>query len=507
MIQLSLTRASMLVEIGARDPHLVPSLRDPVFLGSTPARLVLREHHRDDFFPDLERALRQRFVRVPSEHLEQDLFSPLKNALGNAFRRGNHEDRSKWLTTEIVVTRHGAFASVADEGTGFDVERILRQFESGERYFSRGGHGLKCFVRTSSLVSYADGGSTWLMRFLADPEPGQALAQAERAELGPAGDEQFMRAFFAGQVPCFRDHGVTIEACRIHALPHTRGANELAYVLHCRSPDQRPGTMVVTGRLLPGAAAQADVALAEELRRSGVGLEQGLRIPRPLGAFTRPPLSLFHLDPSATLREQAKELDGSAPFIRVLREIAIGLAAIHASDARPAIEESLADILGRQRASRARIEARLAGPERERAGACFELLLSRAPDLLPCKRVPIHGALDWDCIVSSRARWELYRFEHGRRSHPGVDVAFFLADLLRHHLLRRKGDPRLHARSRSAFLWSYFAGSLPAWAADLDWFVAGALLERLERMLLRPPEDWAPKVAPLLEQVERTLRA
>lgn len=510
MIELSLTRADMLEDIGASETELVTSLRatdDPVFLGRAPARLVLRAHHRADFLPDLERALRLRFARVASEHLEQDLFSPLKNALGNAFRRGNGEDRGKWLTTEIVVTPLGAVVSVADEGAGFDVQRVLSLFESGERYFSRGGHGLRCFARTSSLISYADGGRTWLMRFLSEPEPGKDLARAERAELGPAGDEHFMRDFFAGQVPCFRDHRIQIEACRIQALSHAHATSELAYVLHCRSRDLLPGTMVVTGRVLPEAAARADVDMAERLRRSGVGLGRGLRIPRPLGAFARPPLSLFHLDPSATFRERAKDMSRLGSLGPVLSEIALGLAAIHQSGARPALEETLADILDRQRAARRRVEGRLAGSDRERAGACFDRLSARANDLAPCEAVTVHGALDWDCIVRARERWELYRFEHSRRSHPGLDVGAFLADLLRFHVLRRKEDPRLYALGRSVFLQSYCAGPRPAWAADVDWFVAGALLERLERMLLRPPAEWAPKVGPLLGQIERQFSA
>lgn len=467
--------------------------------------IVARAHGREELFARLERALRRRFSGVASGHLEGDLLMPLRKAIGNSHRRGNLEDPAKWLGAEVIATRRGAVLTITDEGQGFDVDQVVQKFERDERYFTREGHGIAYFARTRSLVSYADGGRTWLMRFLADPEPGNAPLEEERAELGVAGDGPFMRDFLASRVPCFRDHGVSIDSCQVNSLPSAHGATELAYVLRCRPRHREPETMVLTGRLLPPTAARADVAMAEGLRESRVGARDGLHIPRPLGAFEQPALSLFHLDPSATLRDRIVELTRLGPMAVLLRVIAMGLAAIHLSTVTPEAEESLGDVLERHRRSRGRVEAKLSGSSQERAAACFELLFEKSDELQPWESRPIHGALDWDCFVGSGERPGLYRFDRNRRSHPGQDVGAFLADLLRFHRLRKKGDPWLYMAGRAAFLEAYFAGSRPVWSQDLDWFVASALFDRLDRMLLRDEEKWAPKVAPLLSEIERAL--
>jgi hypothetical protein len=120
--------------------------------------------------------------------------------------------------------------------------------------------------------------------------------------------------------------------------------------------------------------------------------------------------------------------------------------------------------------------------------------------------VPVHGALAWDCIVRSRQGWELFRFDGCRRAHPCLDLGDFLADLLR-FALHRTEDRRLYAAGRAVLLRSYLDGSRPPWVRDLDWFVASALLERLDRMMRREQEEWEPKVAPLLEEIERALES
>jgi len=67
-------------------------------------------------------------------------------------------------------------------------------------------------------------------------------------------------------------------------------------------------------------------------------------------------------------------------------------------------------------------------------------------------------------------------------------------------------DPAfLEPPGRAAFVEAYFGAEPPPWSKDLDWFVAGALLERLHRMMRRSEAKWAPKVVPLLDEIERTL--
>jgi hypothetical protein len=506
MIRLGLSRLHMLADIGADEGELGAPLldpEDPAFVERESVRLVVRAHLRDELCARLEPALRLRFANVAGEHLERDLLVPLWKAIGNAHRRGNLEDPARWLSAEIVGTDRGAVVTVTDEGAGFDVAGVVRRFESEERYFTRKGQGIACFAETCSLVSYADGGRTWLLRFLSDPEPGEPLAEDANTAFGPAGDAGHMRAFLSDQ-PRFRDHGITLDSCRVYAVSRAPDPTELAYVLRCRAPGQEPEATVLTGRLLPEAAARADVSMTEQLRAAGVGAKRGLAIPRPLGAFGG--LALFELDPSENFRERIRKLSALGPLAFLLRIIAVGLAAIHMSAVSLAAEESFEEVLGRHKRSKQRIEARFSNAsERERASACFDRLLEKAGDLQPCPPVPIHGALEWECIVESGERWSLYRFDRSRLSHPLLDVGVFLADLLRFHTVRAKGDRALGEGGRAAFLNGYFEGARPPWSKDLDWFVAGALLERLERMTRRKEEKWAPKVTPLLDEIERTL--
>jgi anti-sigma regulatory factor (Ser/Thr protein kinase) len=511
VFQLALTRARMLADIGAGESALgLDPLRpdDPGFLERDPVRLVVRANHRTELFGELEHALRRRFVRGSSEHLWADLLLPLRKAIGNSHRRGNKEDPSKWLVAEVVATSRGAVVSVTDEGDGFDFERVIRQFEHHEHYFTREGHGIAYFARIGSLVSYADGGRTWLLRYLCDPEPGEPLSAGAGAKLGPAADSTFMQSFLAEHVPSFRDRGFELDTCRVYSVSREVEASELAYVVRCHAGDQAQETQVLTARLLPEAAARADVEIAEHLRAAGVGAAGGMTIPPPLGAFWAPllSLSLFRLDPSVTLRERIKKALGLGPLAAIMRLVAIGLAAFHLSNVAPEVVEDFDDILQRLRNAKERVEARFAGkPGQARAGACFERLLGLAAGLEPCAKAPIHGALEWECIVAAREGWELYRFDRSRLSHPGVDVGMFLADLWRFHNVRSKGDPALGEAARVAFLESYFEHGRPPWSRDVDWFVACALLERLERVTRRDEAKWEGKVEPILDEVERAL--
>ena len=107
-----------------------------------------------------------RFADVLPERLERDLLSPLKKAVGNAHKRGNLRDPSKWITVEVVLTDAGAFLEVSDEGAGFDVEGTLDRFGAGGEYFAHSGSGFRKFTKARSVISFDRGGSRFRLRFL-----------------------------------------------------------------------------------------------------------------------------------------------------------------------------------------------------------------------------------------------------------------------------------------------------------------------------------------------------
>jgi hypothetical protein len=89
----------------------------------------------------------------------------IKKALGNAYKWGNKRDQEKLLIVTTLTTGIGAVIKISDQGNGFDVSRVVR-----DRLFTRKGSGLTRFRKTSSIISYADGGRTLLIRFLCDAE-------------------------------------------------------------------------------------------------------------------------------------------------------------------------------------------------------------------------------------------------------------------------------------------------------------------------------------------------
>jgi hypothetical protein len=122
----------------------------------------------DDLLPVLNAAFSWRFANLPREQLFGDLIYLLKKGLGNAYKWGNQKDPAKRITVEAVTTKAGALVAISDEGEGFDVNGVLRRFQSDEHYFTHGGSGFKHFNKAKSLISYADGGRTLLICFLSN---------------------------------------------------------------------------------------------------------------------------------------------------------------------------------------------------------------------------------------------------------------------------------------------------------------------------------------------------
>jgi hypothetical protein len=503
VIDLERTRSRMLSELGAPPANggpVLASADDPAFVAQEAGRLELRGHTRDELLPALKSALRKRFSQVPKEQLDEDLFGLLKKGLGNAFKRGNLENDDKWIAVEVVASRRGALVAIADEGDGFDVPGIVARFRANEQYFHHKGSGISRFHKSRSVVSWEHGGRTLLICFHTRP------ALDHRVDVN--GDEAVLRERFAAEIPFFRKNELRLESCRAFAADRdSADSPETRYVVACRKRDDTKKSVAMLARTLPAAAASREFEVARALYSGRFLEESGIRIPKPMGVISSPSMVLYRLEVDRTLRERAKRIERFKDLESLIRKVASALRMLHASELALDTEEGLEAELERHRAIERRLEGRLAsGGRRERLARAVERLARGAARLGAWERAPIHGSFGWDAIVLDRNRHAyLYRLDQSRRSHPGLDLGGFLADLLRFYVLRESQEREFHARGREAFVSAYLDGRTPPWAASLDWFVAGALLRRLERMLARPEGKWEPKVDALLEQLERTL--
>jgi len=264
------------------------------------------------------------------------------------------------------------------------------------------------------------------------------------------------------------------------------------------------------GRLLPEPAAQLEFSVANQLYKGQqLNGKNGLNIPKPLAAFQQPAMVLYKFDPSKDLRGYLKKVAEFQEVAEVIKMVATGLRTLHRSSIDLAREETLEEALEQHRAATTRVLSKLmkASPQRgERAQQFFNHLMERAAVLQSWDAASIHGALEWNCILHGEKKFYLYKFDQCRRSHPGFDLGGFLADLLRFYLLRKKGDRDFYSRGREIFLNTYFDTGHPGWYEDLAFFVASALLLRLDRLLQRPEAKWEPKVDALLEQCEQALQ-
>jgi hypothetical protein len=271
MIDLDRTKAQMLAEINASEKAWTNRLSDltaPDFVTLDEAFLVLRGNTPDDFLSGLDSAFAARFASVPPEKLIRDLYYPLKKGLGNAYKWGNRKDPDKQITVEVVTTKTGALVAIADEGKGFDVDGILRRFQGDGQYFLHGGSGFEHFNRAQSLISYADGGRTLLIRFLCAPRSSEAEnGAAKNSTCGAAGDEAFMKSLLAAALPYFRKNRAKLKSCRIYTPDeHEDDQPQIKYVLeYYKGKSEETKTATMTGRLLPESAAQNDFSVAQQL--------------------------------------------------------------------------------------------------------------------------------------------------------------------------------------------------------------------------------------------------
>jgi len=513
MINLNLTRDQMLTEIKVSEKTLANCINnpaDPGLVSPDGAHLVVHGKTPDELLPILNRAFSQRFARVPQERLIRDLSYPLKKGLGNAYKWGNQRDPAKSITVDAVVTNTGAVVAITDEGEGFDVKVTVGKFRNNEDFFLHGGSGFTHFQKAKSLISYANGGRTLLIRFLSLPESGKAVTAAQSSIYGSAGDAQFMKSLLAAELPCFRNTEATLESLNIYEPEKPKKDHaEIKYVLEFRADKSAElEKMILTGRLMPEIPAQTDYSVAEQLHRRLSNETDGIRIPEPVAVFKKPSLVLFKFNPSADLRDYLKRVTDLQDVVKVINVVAGGLRALHRSMIALENDESLDGAVERLRATRDRLVMKLspACPQRvEQVQQVFENLVEHASALGAYLPAPIHGAFSWNCILHDDERFYFCHFEDSRRSHPGFDSGGFLADLLRFYVLRKKGNQEYYRAGCETFLKTYFADDLAPWHEELSFFIAFALFLRLDRLLKRSEKKWQSKVDALLEQCEQIL--
>ena len=514
MIDLDHTKTQMLEEISA--PRDLAGLdltspADPAFASNDVVLLRERGRTPDDLLESLNAAIAARFADEAPERLEPDLILPLKKAVGNAYKWGNRKDPERHVTVEIVVTRTGALLSISNEGQGFDAAAVFARFAREEQFYTHGGSGFTHFQRARSLVSYADAGRTLLIRFLCDQDVGQAPTEAQRSALGTAADAATMTRILSARLPQFQSGRRTLRSCRVY-VPGEQDSEhpEVRYVV--MSQDRASGRTrktTLTGRLLPPRAARAEFTVARQLARVRALRNGVLRAPRPVAVLESPSLVLFKCKPSGDLRDHLKKQSDPRLVSAVLEKIARGLRAVHESPMDPGRSEDISEALDRSRA--AALDAAGVLQDNGCAGRLERLerlgsaLRQRAERLEPCDPVPILGDLEWDRILRVEGKLTFWKFEPCRRSHPGLDLGGFLADLSRFYLAGKHQAPDVYRAGRQVVLESYFKEQAPAWRKDVPVLLASALVLRLDRLLRRPKKKWDRKVDGLLDQIEGAL--
>jgi hypothetical protein len=500
----------MLAEIGAAEDAggRSPGAGGPALAPPEAIQLEWRGHTREELLPDLKAALRIRLAGVPKDHVEADLLDLLKKGLGNAYKRGNREDARKWITVGVTLASKGAVIAISDEGQGFDVEVQVGRLRRDERYFEHAGSGLSRFEKSRSLVSWESGGRTLLICFRCRPDPGRPLSGSGVGGLGVAGDGEAMGRRFEGQVPYFAKNRLRIESCRAYVPDkEPREATEIRYRVECRKTSGAGKSVGLLGRLLPRAAVTRDFRIARELHRGVFRERGGVRIPKPLAAVQEPSMVLYRFEPEETLRERFKRATKPGGLVKGIRKVALALMTLHASELSVGPAEGCEAEIRRCRSLHTQVQARLVdSPRSGRLDGCADRLAARLGALRTWETAPIHGSFGWDSIVYGRnGEPYLFRFDEVRRSHPGLDLGGFLADLLRFQLAGDAGSPKVYLAAQKAFLEAYFGRGSQTWQEDLPCFVACSLFRRLDRLLLRPRDKWEPKVDALLGELERTL--
>jgi len=494
MIDLTLTRERMLADIRASEFDLERELADPAdpdFASLPSLRFHTEKRTRGEVYGALCAGLATRYSDVAPENLIRDVTRPLKKALGNAYKRGNRQDPAKRIALDIVFTPVGAVVTVSDEGEGFDVESVYGGFRDGSVYFNHHGGGFACFERAGSTISYADGGQTFMLCW----RPGSD--RDAHATFGLAADECHMTALLAEELASFKKGKASLEACRIFvpAAP-SRSGLELRYLLqYAKRGGKAEKSEVLTARLLPEAVARADFENASRLYEGPFKAAKGVEIPKPQNAFKQHPrLVLYTFDPTRDLFDYLEAVPDEKRIAKVAAEVAAGLRSLHHSAVEFETVESCDELKANERERLARVAHALDGASGEAADRVRGFLARVGEDieaLEPYEPLPVHGAFGLDCVRSQGEELFFQRFERCRRSHPGLDLGAFLADLLD---LASRGEKLrgVAGVAKDAFQGAYFGAAGPPGDDAAATFVGIALLARIERCLDSAREEWLP---------------
>jgi hypothetical protein len=181
MIDLDRTEQQMLAEIHAGDGTDASASSA---MGGAPAaetQLAVEGGTPEALLPTVLETFSARYAALPPDHVFAELNYLVKKGLGNAFKWGNGSDPERTLAVRAVMTDVGAVVAISDQGPGFDVEGVLGRFQRSDAYSRHGGSGFLHFHEAQSVVSYADGGRTLLIRFLCAQEARTAASDGAGA--------------------------------------------------------------------------------------------------------------------------------------------------------------------------------------------------------------------------------------------------------------------------------------------------------------------------------------
>lgn len=534
MIAATYPLSQMLTDIGVLSPLPLTALGDSE--GKTASQLRLKltgQTPRAAVFVEAQQLLQRRFAYLSPVRLYNELLAPLQRALGNGYKWGNQADTRKSLTLELFISDRGAVCKVQDQGVGFDFCAVLQALEDGQHYFHNKGKGFAQFAAAESQISFADGGRTCLLRFIAKPAPRDLSA------VGLPGNITYMEKRLATATlnkALIGNMGeLRIELAHIYQPPYK---DDDAPVLHYllawptsdaqQSPEKQHRTVI--GRRAEEGLAW-DFAISEQLEQSDFARQSSLRFPQPLIYFEDLELALYGFTPEKNLRKYLTEVEDVAELVAILHTVGKGIRALH--DCRPPLPVKnqplpLADIhLGALHRLAAQLNAQpIANPTfAQESHPNFQFQGSRSNVSTPAKRfqqlmqaahhriehcvstpdVFSHGLLSWINICMAAEHWYLCHFNCSQYAHPGYDLGHLLADLWRFCALRSPARHSWLAAGQKALFSGYFGNTEAPWVDDLPYFTTLALLYRLDRLHSNSPNRTYQQLEPYLDLCEEVL--
>ncbi len=483
MIDLHYPIEAMLADIGVLSaPAAVPlvDLAAPAFLTAASVRVHLVGHSAaDPAFLALHGALKARFAHLSPDRLRAELLEPLQRGLGNADKWGNRGDAQKAISIEAIVTNQGIVLSIQDQGAGFAVATVIKQQGSGEQYFHNKGKGFSQFAAVASLISFADEGRTFRLRFLCFPP------ERDVSGVGLAGDAAYMQTRLAEISLPDLPADLQLAACHLYQ-PQNKDDDdgELHYLLTYQTPAGTPIYQTLTGRHQAAGAAH-DYTVTTQLWESGFNRRSPIHVPQPVAYLEDLQLVLYAFCPECNLRKQLTRISKQAAFLTVLQQVGRGLRALHSSAVYlPATSQPTA-IAHEHEAALAALACHLQQVAPQQVEQVQHLAQTIQHDIeqgQPYTAVLTHGLLSWINLRYAGDRCYFYRFDRCQMAHPGYDLGHLLADLRRFCFLRNRTDAGGYALGRQALLDAYFGREWPAWHVDLPYFTAWAMLYRLVRL-------------------------